>query len=125
MSRPLYLFLVLVFCLSWSSAFPTAKLALTVAPPLLFLAVRFLLAALILVGIALIFRRGRPDGTGRAVPWLTLMALGVANFAFYQGMLYLAMRTVSGGLATIITSLNPVLVSCLAVPFLGERLTWR
>ncbi len=125
MSRPLYLFLVLIFCLTWSSAFPTAKLAITVAPPLLFLGVRFLIAATILVGAALIFRRRRTDGTHRPVPWLTLMALGVVNFAFYQGMLYLAMRTVSGGLATIITSLNPVLVACLAVPFLGERLIWR
>ena len=124
MSRPAYLLLVLVFCLTWSSAFPTAKLAISVGPPLLYLGVRFSIAAILLVGFAKATGRARTDGKTR-VPWLGLMGLGVINFAFYQGMAWLGMRTVSGGLTTIITSLNPVLVSCLAAPVLGERLTWR
>ena len=122
MSRPAYLFLVLIFCLTWSSAFPTAKLAISVAPPLMFLGLRFVFAALLLVGFA--FATGRTNN-GRKIPWLTLMGLGVVNFAFYQGMAWLGMRSVSGGLTTIITSLNPVLVSILAAPVLGERLGWR
>ena len=85
---------------------------------------RFSIAAILLVGFAKATGRARTDGKTR-VPWLTLMGLGVINFAFYQGMAWLGMRTVSGGLTTIITSLNPVLVSCLAAPVLGERLTWR
>ncbi len=101
-----------------------AKLAITVAPPLMFLGMRFLLAAVILVGFAFVTGRKRTDG-GKRVPWLMLMGLGVVNFALYQGMAWLGMRSVSGGLATIITSLNPVLVSVLAAPILGESLGWR
>jgi drug/metabolite transporter (DMT)-like permease len=124
MSRPVYLLLVLVFCLTWSSAFPAAKLALSVGPPLLFLGLRFSLAAMLLLGFAKLTGRFRAVSSVK-VPWLALLALGVINMAGYQGLAWLGMRNVSGGLATIIASLNPVLVSVLAVPLLGERMTWR
>ncbi len=120
MSRPAYLFLVLVFCLTWSSAFPAAKLAIQAGPPLLYLGVRFGIAAALLLGWAGL----RGELAGR-IPWLALILLGVINQAGYQGMAWQGMRTVSGGLATIIASLNPVLISVLAVPLLGERMTGR
>ncbi len=120
MSRPVYLFLVLVFCLTWSSAFPAAKLAIQAGPPLLYLGVRFGIAAALLLGWAGL----RGELAGR-IPWLALILLGVINQAGYQGMAWQGMRTVSGGLATIIASLNPVLISVLAVPLLGERMTGR
>ena len=119
MSRPVYLLLVLVFCLTWSSAFPAAKFAISTSPPALYLAMRFLIAAALLLGWAA-WRRQL-----RNVPWGTLMGLGLLNQAGYQTLAWLAMGTVSAGLATIVTSLNPVLVAVLAVPFLGERMTWR
>ena len=118
MSRSLYLFLVLLFCLTWSSAFPTAKLAIAVAPPLLFLGARFCVAAVLLLGWAA--ARGQLN---RRIPWLTLFGLGLLNQAFYQGMAWFGMRSVSSGLATIITSLNPILIAAFAVPLLGERMT--
>ncbi len=116
----MYLVLVLVFCLTWSSAFPAAKLAIQVGPPLLYLAVRFGLAAVLLLGYGV--ARGQLRGR---IPWVTLMLLGVLNQAGYQGMAWLGMRTVSGGLGTIITSLNPILIAAIAVPMLGERMTQR
>lgn len=120
MSRSLYLFLVLTFCLTWSSAFPAAKLAIQIAPPLLYLGVRFGTAAALLLGFAGI--RGKLNGS---LPWLPLLLLGVLNQSAYQGMSWLGMRTVSSGLTTIITSMNPILISALAVPMLGERMTAR
>ena len=127
LSRPVYLGLVLLFCLTWSSAFPAAKLAISVGPPLLYLAVRFGIASALLVGLALAsgdFRIGSRPGQ-RKVPWLRLMGLGIINLACYQGMAWLGMRSVSSGLANIVTSLNPVLISVIAVPLLGERMTGR
>ncbi len=124
MTRPAYLLLVLLFCLTWSSAFPAAKLAISVGPPLLYLGIRFSIAAALLLAFAATTGRLRRVA-GSPVPWLALMALGVINQAGYQGLAWMGMRTVSGGLATIVASLNPVLVAVLAVPFLGERMTWR
>jgi drug/metabolite transporter (DMT)-like permease len=124
MSRPVYLILVLLFCLTWSSAFPAAKLAMQAGPPLLFLGTRFGMAAILLLGFAFVSGRMR-RGHAMATPWVALILLGVVNQGGYQGLAWLGMRSVSGGLATIIASLNPVLVAVLAVPLLGERLTWR
>jgi len=109
--------LVALFCLSWSSAFPAAKLAMAVSPPLLFLGLRFLLAAAILLGWAAV------TGTLRRVPWTTLAWLGLLNQAGYQGVAWLGMQRASAGVATIIVSLSPILIAAAAVPLLGERLS--
>ena len=112
--------MVALFVLTWSSAFPASKFAMAVSPPLLFLGVRFVVAGLMLLGWAAAFKQLRGP-----VPWLALAWLGVLNQAGYQGLAWLAMSSISAGLATIIASLTPILVSALAVPMLGERLGWR
>jgi drug/metabolite transporter (DMT)-like permease len=116
---PLYWFLVLLFCLSWSSAYPTAKLAIAVSPPMLFLGVRFLLAAAVLMTYAAI--RGEIRGP---IPWVGLSILGLLNLAAYQGLFWEAMRTESAGMAVVVGSLVPILTAACAGPLLGERLTF-
>jgi drug/metabolite transporter (DMT)-like permease len=91
---PLYWFLVLLFCLSWSSAYPTAKLAIATSPPMLFLGIRFLIAAALLIAYA----AARGEMRGR-IPWGALAILGLLNQAGYQGLFWEAMRTESGGMA--------------------------
>ena len=118
-SRAGYLAMVVVFCLAWSSAFPAAKLAIQTAPPLLFLGLRFSLAAMVLLAWA------ASRGELRGIPWATLLALGLVNQAGYQGLAWMGMRTVSSGLGNIIASLNPILIAVAAVPMLGERMTAR
>jgi len=117
-----YFLLVLVFCLTWSSAFAVGKLAVTVSPPFLFLGLRFLTAALLLIGWC------RWQNQFHGLGWrlfLGLMALGVLNQAGYQGITWVGMQTISAGLATIIVSLNPIVIAILAAPILGEPLGWR
>ena len=122
-SRVLYGLAVLLFVLAWSSGFTAAKLALTTCPPALFGGVRFLMAGLLLLA----FAGWRGDLRGRSVPWLKLSLLGVLNMAGYQGLAWqgMGMGGVSAGLATIIASLNPILIAAVAAPLLGERLHWR
>jgi drug/metabolite transporter (DMT)-like permease len=115
---PLYWFLVLLFCLSWCSAYPTAKLAIATSPPLLFLGVRFLLAAALLMAYAAV--RGEFRGPE---PWFALAVLGVLNQAGYQGLFWEAMRTDSAGMAVVVGSLVPIMTAACAAPLLGERLT--
>jgi drug/metabolite transporter (DMT)-like permease len=113
---------VLVFCLLWSSAFSVAKLAIADCPPFTLLAVRFLLAGVIMLGAAALsgvsLKLSRRD--------LALFAvLGIANQAVYLGIAYLGLRSISSGLSALVISANPVLTAVLAAAFLGERMTWR
>lgn len=109
--------LVLLFVVIWSSAFPAAKIALADAPPLLLLTLRFLLAGVLAVGagLALGKRLGRRD-------LAVLVLAGMLNNALYLGFSFSGMRTVSGGLAAILVSCNPILTAILAGPLLGERM---
>ncbi|WP_160776547.1 DMT family transporter [Stappia sediminis] len=117
-----YLGLVLLFCLTWSSAFPIVKFSLAVSPPVLFLGLRFLLAAVLLLAWA--WWRGDLAGLGRGC-WGWLFVLGLLNQAGYNGMTWLGMGEVSSGLATIIISMNPILIAFAASLVLGEALTLR
>ncbi len=119
-NRVIYLTLVLLFCLAWASGFTAAKLAITTAPPLLFGGIRFLVTGAALLGYAA--WRGQLRGS---IPWGSLALLGLLNQAGYQGLAWQGMSGVSAGLATIIASLNPILIAAVAAPLLGEPLHWR
>jgi drug/metabolite transporter (DMT)-like permease len=114
--------LVMTFCLMWASAFSVGKMAVADCPPLLFLAVRFLAAGVLMMGLA----------AASGLRWtlskrdvLVFAALGVANQAIYLGIGFIALKTVSAGLAALIISSNPIIAAVLAVFLLGERMTSR
>jgi drug/metabolite transporter (DMT)-like permease len=115
-------FQIAAFCILWSSAFAVAKLALQDCPPLLLLATRFLLAAVIMLGAA----------AAVGAPWrlrrrdiIVFALLGAINNAAYLGLNYLGMSSISSGLSALIVSTNPVLTAPLAALVLGESMTWR
>jgi drug/metabolite transporter (DMT)-like permease len=110
------------FCLLWASAFSVAKLAIADCPPLLLLTMRFLIAGVVVLAAAAVFRV--PFNLGRRNV-LLFAALGIANQAAYLGISYVGLRTIPSGLSALIISANPVLVAVLAVVFLRERVTWR
>jgi drug/metabolite transporter (DMT)-like permease len=114
--------MVAAFCLLWSSAFSVAKFAMADCPPLLLLTARFLLAGLLMLGAAAVYRT--PFNLSRR-DFAIFAALGVANQAVYLGLGYVGMRGISSGLSALIISANPVLTAVLAASFLGERMTWR
>lgn len=114
--------LILLFCLLWSSAFAVGKISLMDAPPLLLLAIRFLVAGPVLLGVMLAWRGTgalRRDEIGR------LALLGIFNYALYLGLGYVAMKTISSGLSAVIISTNPILTAMLAAMLLKENFTWR
>jgi drug/metabolite transporter (DMT)-like permease len=115
-------FLVAAFCLLWSSAFAAGKLAIADCPPLILLSARFLLAGVLVLGVAAFHGVRRPLGRRDL---LVFAALGIANQAVYLGLGYVGMRTVSAGLAALVISANPVLTAVLAAAFLDERMSWR
>lgn len=114
--------LLVPFCLGWSSAFAVGKIGLADAPPLLFLAVRFLLAGVILtVAAGGLGHLRRLDRRG----WLLLAGLGVVNTALYLGLSFSAMKIASSGMVAIVVSAAPVLTAVASALFLGETLTLR
>ena len=119
-ARIIYGVSVLLFVFAWASGFSAAKIAISTCPPALFGGVRFLIT-----GAALLTYAAWRGDIGRSVPWGKLALLGLLNQAGYQGLAWQGMGTVSAGLATIIASLNPILIAVLAAPVLGERLHWR
>jgi drug/metabolite transporter (DMT)-like permease len=121
-SRAKLALMVGVFILLWSSAFAVGKIAVADSPPLIFLAVRFLAAGVVMMGIA----------AAAGIRWtlskrdvLVFAALGVANQAMYLGIGFIALKTVSAGLAALIISANPIVAAVFAVLLLGERMSWR
>jgi drug/metabolite transporter (DMT)-like permease len=116
---PLYIGL---FCLLWSFAFVAGKIAVTDCPPLILLTARFSLAGILILGISAL------RGEALSLSWrdaAVFAVLGVANNAFYLGLGYTGLQTVSAGLGGLIVSANPVFTAVLAAAFLGEQLTWR
>lgn len=108
------------FCaaLAWSGAWITGKLAVTSAPPLEVSAARFVIAAVVLAGIALATR----TNLGRGTIWPVLLA-GVFGYFAYNAFVFvgLTMAPASDG-ALIVPTLIPVLTA-LAASFVGERIT--
>jgi drug/metabolite transporter (DMT)-like permease len=110
-----------IFVIIWSSGFVVAKYAFRNSDVIFFLSIRLLIAAAILAlitkALGQSLRLTRKD-------FLASLAIGVALHAFYLGGVWQAIAEGSpAGIASVITSLQPVLVSLIAIRLLGERLT--
>ena len=112
------LFLGLAFALMWSSAFTSARIIVAEAPPILSLALRFLISGGI--GVALAFAMGQTVRITRG-QWSAVVVFGVCQNALYLGLNFVAMQWIEASLAAIIASVMPLLVAvCIWVLF-GER----
>ena len=111
-----------LFVFLWSTGFVGAKYGLPYADPFIFLSLRIFIAAAILFLAARILKAPlsltHSDISKSAL-------IGFFLHAFYLGGVFFAIsKGVSAGVAAVITSLQPVFVSILAVKVLGERLRW-
>jgi drug/metabolite transporter (DMT)-like permease len=105
------------------SSVVVGKLALARFPVFLVAGLRFALAAVVLVPIALAVTRGRFALTRRDVAVLVLQAF-TGIFAFNTLLLH-GLALTSAAEAGIVTSTTPALAAGLASLALGERWTWR
>ncbi len=113
------LFMGVSFALMWASAFTSARIIVTAAPPLTALSLRFLISGLVSVGIALAL--GQNWNLSRR-QWRALVVFGISQNALYLGLNFIAMQWIEASLAAIIASTMPLLVAFAAWVFLGERL---
>jgi len=112
-----------LFVLLWSTGFVGAKYGLPYADPFVFLSVRILLAALLLFALARALRM--PVRIGR----IAITRSGLIGFflhaCYLGGVFYSISQGLPAGVAAVVTSLQPVLVSLIAVKVLGEQLRIR
>jgi drug/metabolite transporter (DMT)-like permease len=108
------------FVLIWSSGFVVAKYAFRSSDVIFFLSIRLFIAAAIL---ALITKAMKQSLRLTKRELIASLLIGVALHAIYLGGVWQAIAEGSpAGIASVITSLQPVLVSLIAVRLLGEAL---
>ena len=118
--RSVVLFLVLSFV--WGTAFVAIKAGLDAFPPVLFAAIRYDVAAVLMVGYAAAtsdywLPRTRAD-------WLTLLVEGTLLIALYNAFLFVGQDGVTSGVAAILVATTPLFSTVFSRLFLpSERLT--
>ena len=113
-------FAPLLFVLLWSTGFVGAKYGLPFADPFIFLATRVLIAALLLFVIAVVLKN--PILIGRSAITRSAVIGFFLHACYLGGVFYSISQGLPAGVAAVVTSLQPVLVSLLAVKVLGEKL---
>ena len=98
----------LAFAIIWSSAFTSAKIIVSNAPPLAASAVRFLIAGLIALALARILGQ---RFTLTRQQWQMTVLFGICQNGLYLGLNFVALKTVEASLASVIASTLPLLVA--------------
>ena len=109
-----------LFVLLWSTGFVGAKYGLPYADPFVFLSVRILIAAFILFVIALVLKL--PISIGASAIRRSSLIGFFLHACYLGGVFFSISKGLPAGVAAVVTSLQPVLVSLMAVKILGEQL---
>ncbi|MFC4544684.1 DMT family transporter [Halosolutus amylolyticus] len=120
MTRLVDVSLFLLLAVLWGLSFPAIAVGLEYLPPLLFAAIRYDVAAVLLLGYAAIrvddwWPRGRHNAA--AIVGGGLFLIGG------NGLLFVGQQTVPSGVAAIIQALVPIFTALWALFLLDERLS--
>ena len=108
------------FAFMWSSAFTSARIIVTNAPPLTVSAMRFFIAGVVTLAIA------RWVGQSlRLTPaqWRLTILFGICQNAIYLGLNFIAMQWIEASLAAIIAASLPLWVGLAGWMFWREKLS--
>ena len=108
------------FALMWSSAFSSARIIVSAAPPLTTLSIRFFIAGLLGVMIAKFLGQTFRLTKGQRK---STIIFGICQNALYLGLNFVAMQTVEASLASIIASSMPLMVAFAGWAVFRERLS--
>ena len=106
-----------LFAFIWASAFTSARIIVTNAPPLTVSAIRFLIAGILTLVIA---RALSQSFRLSPAQWRLTVVFGICQNALYLGLNFVAMQTVEASLAAIIASSLPLFVAFAGWLILGE-----
>ncbi|NDB07496.1 MAG: DMT family transporter [Actinobacteria bacterium] len=120
--KSLMRFAPIVFVLLWSTGFVGAKYILPFAEPFVFLTIRYAVATVLLVVIAKAI--GESLSLTRDKVWQSISVGVFLQVIYIGGVFYAVHLGVPAGITSAIVSLQPIVVSVLAVKFLGEKIRW-
>jgi len=105
-----------LFVILWSTGFIGVKYGIPYAPPFYFIAIRMAIAALLLFIAIAFLRKSQP--ITRPIIWPSTI-IGLTLHGTYLGGCFFAVsRGMPAGVAALIVSLQPVLVSIFAARYL-------
>ena len=111
-----------VFVIFWSGGYTFAKLGLMHIEPMTMLAVRYGIAAIILMPCVLWFSNGWPTNKRH---WSIMATTGFLIQCVYFGLTYLAFKMgMNAGTAAVIMSIQPILVAALMPSSSGRGSTF-
>ena len=117
---PKALILGLMFAFIWSSAFTSARVIVSNAPPLGALSLRFFLSGIIALIIAIWLRQNFKLTKNQLQ---ATIIFGLCQNTIYLGLNFVAMQWIEASLAAIIASSMPLLVALLGWLFLRQQLS--
>jgi drug/metabolite transporter (DMT)-like permease len=120
-ARSLAYVLLLIAILIWGFAYVVTKSGLDAVPPMMFALLRYAVASLLLVPVAL--ARGGLARLPQPVPWRTLILMAIVGVTLYYVLFNLALAYTSASQTALIQSAFPAIVAILAVFWLHERVT--
>ena len=112
-----------IFVLLWSTGFVGAKYILPYSEPFVFLTIRYALAMTTLLFVARVMKE--PLKISRAQVIQSIKVGVFLQVVYIGGVFYAISLGVSAGVTSVLVSIQPILVSVLAVKFLNEKLGTR
>jgi drug/metabolite transporter (DMT)-like permease len=112
-----------LFVFLWSTGFIGVKYGIPYAPPFYFIAIRMAIAACLLLIAISFLRKSQP--ITRAIIWPSTLIGLTLHGAYLGGCFFAVSRGMPAGIAALIVSLQPVLVSLFAAKYLNEPLRPR
>jgi drug/metabolite transporter (DMT)-like permease len=108
-----------LLALLWGFSFPAISLGLEALPPLLFASFRYDVAAVLLLGAAVLTTEWRPRSRG---DWEAILG-GGGFLVAGNGFLFVGQQTVPSGVAAILQGLVPIVTTLWALVVLGDRVS--
>jgi drug/metabolite transporter (DMT)-like permease len=117
--RPWLLLAPALFVVLWSTGFIGAKLGLPYAEPFTFLAIRLVIASVLLALVGLLM--GAPWPRGAQLLVHTAVAGLLVHAGYLGGVFFAIEHGLSAGAVSIVVAVQPLLTAALAGRLLGER----
>jgi len=106
----------------WGSTFYAIRVGVHEVPPLIFCAMRFLAAGLLVYGWAIAAKQRNPSGR----EWLSVIVLAFLIFVVDYGLLFWAEQRVASGIAAVMLATIPAFMALSEIVILGtQKLTAR